>query len=184
MSNLFCSSFYILTMANKIAQNLRLSGRFFRYAPLILWVGIILFASTSYGATSRTSLIIRPLLHFLFPSASEETIEIYHAFIRKLAHLTEYSILAFWASRAFWNSSAAILQKYWYAFSFIIVVAVASIDEFNQSFDSLRTGTIYDVLLDALGGAAMIGMLLIFKKVTQSCRLPYRTRPASESKNS
>ena len=140
-----------------------LRGRFFRYAPLILWTGIILFASTSFGAMSNTSRVIRPLLHFLFPSAPEETITNYHAIIRKLAHLTEYSILAFWASRAFWNSTKIFLKKYWYIFSFLFVVSVASIDEYNQSLDSLRTGTIYDVLLDALGGAVMIGFLMLYK---------------------
>ncbi|CAN5191385.1 hypothetical protein BH20ACI1_BH20ACI1_28520 [soil metagenome] len=163
MSVWFCSSFCIFGMS-EILQKSIWRGRFFRYAPLILWIGIILFASTSIGAMSNTSRIIRPLLYFLFPSASEETITIYHGFIRKLAHLTVYSILAFWASRAFWNSTKILLQKYWYLFSFLIVVLVASIDEYNQSFDSLRTGTIYDVLLDASGGAAMIGILLIYRK--------------------
>ena len=167
MSALFCSSFCIFGM-NEILQKSVWGGRFFRYIPLFLWIGIILFASTSYGASTRTSLIVRPLLHFLFPSASEETITIYHGFIRKLAHLTEYSILAFWASRAFWNSTKPLSHKYWYAFSFLIVVLVASVDEYNQSFDILRTSSIYDVLLDALGGAAMIGILLVFKRSQRS----------------
>jgi VanZ family protein len=149
---------------NENFQKFKLSGRFFRYAPLILWIGVILFVSTSFGAMSNTSRVIRPLLYFLFPLASEETITIYHGFIRKLAHLTEYSILAFWASRAFWSSTKILLQKYWYLFSFLTVLLIASIDEYNQSFDSLRTGTIYDVLLDALGSAMMISILFVYKK--------------------
>ncbi len=167
MSNLLCSSFFIL-MSGENLRKFKLRGRLFRYIPLVLWVGVILFASTSYGAMSNTSRVIRPLLHFLFPTASEETITIYHGFLRKLAHLTEYSILAFWASRAFWNSTKPLLQKYWYAFSFLTVVLVASVDEYNQSFDTLRTGTPYDVLLDALGGAVMIGILLVFKRSQSS----------------
>ncbi len=112
---------------------------------------------------SNTTRIIRPLLHFLFPDTPEEILVIYHGYIRKLAHLTEYSILAFFASRAFWNSTKILLQRYWYAFSFLTVVFVASIDEYNQSFDTLRTGTIYDVLLDALGGIVMIIILFSYK---------------------
>ncbi len=154
-----------LKVESSFSQNFDLKGRFFRYAPLILWIGVILFASTSVGAMSNTSRIIRPLLHLLFPSASEETLIVYHGFVRKFAHLTEYSILAFWASRAFWNSSTLLLQKYWYAFSFLIVVTAASIDEYNQSYDVLRTGTIYDIFLDALGGAVMIGILFIYRKM-------------------
>ncbi len=112
---------------------------------------------------SNTSLIIRPLLHFLFPNTPEEIITQYHAYIRKLAHLMEYSILAFWASRALWNSHKFILRKYWYLFAFIIVAAIASIDEYNQSFDALRTSSIYDVLLDCTGGAVMIIFCLLFR---------------------
>ena len=138
-------------------------GRILRYAPLVLWIGVILFASTSLGAMSNTSRIIRPLLHFLFPDTPEEILVIYHGYIRKLAHLTEYSILAFFASRAFWSSTKIILQRYWYAFSFLTVVFVASIDEYNQSFDMLRTGTVYDVLLDALGGIVMIIIFFLYK---------------------
>ncbi|MGI8642044.1 MAG: VanZ family protein [Pyrinomonadaceae bacterium] len=138
-------------------------GRILRYAPLVLWIGVILFASTSLGAMSNTSRIIRPLLHFLFPDTPEEILVIYHGYIRKLAHLTEYSILAFFASRAFWSSTKIILQRYWYAFSFLTVVFVASIDEYNQSFDMLRTGTVYDVLLDVLGGIVMIIIFFLYK---------------------
>lgn len=152
-------------MMNENLQKFRLRGRFFRYAPLVLWIGVVLFASTSAGAMSNTSLIIRPLLHFLFPSTSEETITVYHGFIRKLAHLTEYSILAFWASRAFWNSAKIVLVKYWYVFALLTVIFIASVDEYNQSFDALRTGSIYDVLLDTAGGLAMIGILFFYKKL-------------------
>ncbi len=148
-------------------QKSKWRGRIFRYAPVFLWIGVILFASTSYGAMSNTSRIIRPLLHFIFPHTPEETLAIYHAYIRKLAHLTEYSILAVLASNAFWNSQTRVLRKYWFIFSFLTVLSVASTDEYNQSFDALRTGTIYDVLLDASGGAVMIAILFIYRRLNQ-----------------
>ena len=151
-------------------QKLKWRGRIVRYAPLFLWIGVVLYASTSAGAMSNTSLVIRPLLHFLFPGTPEETITIYHAFIRKLAHLTEYSILAFWASAALWKSSKPNLRSYWYLFAFLIVAAVASIDEYNQSFDPLRTSSIYDVLLDCAGGAVMIMLCLLYKSKKNSER--------------
>lgn len=138
-------------------------GRIFRYAPLILWIGVVLFASTTTGSMNNTSLIIRPLLEFLFPNAPEATLVIYHGYIRKMAHLTEYGILAFWASFAFSNSSVKFLRKYWYFPAFAIVVFIASIDEYNQSFDISRTGSIYDVLLDTTGGLLMILFISFIK---------------------
>jgi VanZ family protein len=142
--------------------------RFFRYAPLIVWIGVVLFASTGSASMSNTSLFVRPLLVFLFPDAPEETLQVYHGFIRKLAHLTEYSILAFWAMRAFYDSAIGILRKYAFVFAFPLVVLIASIDETNQSFNAARTSSIYDVLLDAAGGAAMILMFYLAKKQPNS----------------
>ncbi len=138
------------------------SGRILRYAPLILWVGVVLFASTTIASMSNTSRFIRPLLMFLFPNTPEEILIIYHGYIRKFAHFAEYAMLAFWASRAFWNSSKELLKKYWYVAAFVLVFSVASIDEYNQSFNSARTGSIYDVLLDCLGGLTAILLLAAF----------------------
>lgn len=142
-------------------QNRR--GRFFRYAPLILWIGVIFIASSSQGAMSNTSRFIRPLLEWLFPNAPEEILIIYHSYIRKSAHFIEYAILAFWASRAFWSSSKEILQKNWTVWAFWVVVITASIDEINQSFNVARTGSFYDVLLDVAGGLFAIITLALLK---------------------
>lgn len=159
----FCSSFFIVAMVNDL-QELKWRGRFFRYAPLFLWIGVIFFASTTQGAMQKTSYFIRPILEFLFPDATEETLIVYHGYIRKFAHFTEYAILAFWAFRAFRSSSVKFLQKYWFLFAFVLVFFVASIDEYNQSFNSLRTGSVYDVLLDVSGGTLMIIFLAFYRR--------------------
>src|SRR5687767_13318109 len=91
-------------------------GRFFRYAPLILWVGVIFFLSSGQAAMSQTSRFIRPLLEFLFSGVPEETLIAYHSYIRKFAHFAVYAVLAFWAARAFLGSSVKSLQKYWHVF--------------------------------------------------------------------
>ncbi|CAN5281376.1 VanZ family protein [soil metagenome] len=148
----------------KIENNHLRRGRIIRYAPLFLWIGVIFFLSSSNGSMSRTSLFIRPLLEWLFPLAAEETLQIYHGYIRKFAHFFEYAMLAFFASRAFWSSSKEFLRKFWTFFAFLIVLLVASTDEFNQSFNSLRTASIYDVLLDASGGIMMILFFLLYRK--------------------
>lgn len=153
---------FIVKMAND-SQKSSWRGRLIRYAPLFLWIGVVFFASTMQGSMQNTSRFIRPLLKFLFPDAPEETLIVYHGYIRKLAHLTEYAILAFWASRAFSTSSIKFLQKYWFIFSLALVLLIASIDEYNQSFNSQRTGSIYDVSLDALGGTLMIIFFVLYK---------------------
>ncbi len=186
-------------MEKRSVQNLSWRERLWLYAPLFLWIGVIFYLSSSQGAMSNTSRFIRPFLEWMFPFATEETLQIYHGYIRKFAHFFEYAMLGFFASRAFWLSgrnpsvsagveqhtpsrscfclqnpsvSAGVeqhslsrwgfcLQRFWYLFAFLLVVLIASIDETNQSFNAARTGSIYDVLLDASGGLTMIFLFWI-----------------------
>lgn len=139
-------------------------GRIIRYAPLILWVAVIFINSSTIGASSNTSRIIRPLLEWLFSDAPSATIDVYHGYIRKLAHFTEYGALGLIAARAFWHSSQAILQKFWFGWAFLFVTVVASFDEYNQSFNPARTSSVYDVLIDCAGGATAIALFYLFRK--------------------
>jgi VanZ family protein len=139
-------------------------GRFFRYAPLILWIGVIFIASSNTGSMSNTSRFIRPLLEFLFPNTPEEMLVVYHGYIRKFAHFAEYFGLAFFAARAFYGSSNKWLHKFRFVFALVLIVLVAAADETNQSFLASRTSSIYDVLLDSLGGLTMILLFAAVKK--------------------
>lgn len=123
-----------------------------RYAPLVIWIGVILFLGSGQGSMTRTSIIIRPLLEFLFPSADELTLQLYHGYIRKLAHFTEYGVLAFLALRAFIGSATR------YVAALVLVALIASIDEINQSFEVSRTSSAWDVLLDIAGGLFVVAV--------------------------
>ena len=98
-------------------------GQIIRYAPLFLWIGVIFYLSSSQGAMSNTSRFIRPLLEWFFPLAPEETLQIYHGYIRKFAHFAEYAALAFLAARAFRSSSIELVRKYWFVFALSLVSA-------------------------------------------------------------
>ena len=143
-------------------------GRIIAYAPLFLWIGVIFFLSSQQGSMSRTSVFIRPILLFLFPDAPEETLIIYHGYIRKFAHFAEYFALAFFAFRAFRLSSNEFLQKYRFFVSLILVFLVASLDEFNQSFLVSRTSSFWDVLLDTAGGLAMLIVLYFWERLSKT----------------
>jgi VanZ family protein len=136
-------------------------GRFTRYAPLILWIGVIFLLSSNQGSMAETSRFIRPIIEFFFPSASPNTFLLIHAFIRKTAHFVEYAVLAMFAAKALFSSSVPPLRNYWHVFSILLVLIVAAIDETNQSTNFSRTGSGWDVLLDLSGGIAAICLLWI-----------------------
>ena len=127
-----------------------------RYAPLVLWIGVIFYMSSDQGSMSQTSRFIRPLLEFLFPTAPEETLQLYHGYIRKAAHFTEYAILAFFALWAFTRSASDFSRRFRYLLPIAVVALVAGLDELNQSCSTTRSGSIWDVLLDISGGVAMM----------------------------
>jgi len=144
-------------------QNWR--GRLLRYAPIVFWTGVIFFLSSSNGSMTETSLFIRPLLHFLLPTATEATIQIVHGYIRKAAHVTEYAILALLIIRALARSSYAFLRGLRYALPLVLVAAVAVTDELNQSFEASRTGSVRDVLLDIAGGLAAVVFVVLICRI-------------------
>jgi VanZ family protein len=127
-----------------------------RFVPLILWVAVIFVLSSSQGSFNETSRIIRPLLEFLFPAASPETITLYHGIVRKFAHFAEYAVLGFLAMRAF-------VRSWPITSSLVLIVAVAVVDETSQSFDPSRTGSGLDVMIDLTGGAAAIAFVSLLR---------------------
>jgi len=108
---------------------------------------------------SSTSKFIGPLLHFLLPDAPDETIQIYHGYIRKASHFAAYAILALLATRSFLTSSVSELRSYWHWAAICLVLLIASLDELNQSSSLLRTGSFFDVMLDIFGGLCAIGFV-------------------------
>ena len=136
-----------------------------RYVPVLVWLGLIFYASTGDLSASNTSRIIRPLVLWLYPDITEPALLQIHFLVRKAAHFTEYAVLALLAARAFLSSPREGLRRRWAAASFALVAACALLDELHQSFNTARTGTIYDSLLDMSGGAAALAALALLRRV-------------------
>ena len=129
---------------------------FSRYVPLVAWLLFISYASSDSFNAGNTSRIIGPLVLWLFPNTSAETLLTIHMIVRKAAHFTEYAILAFLAARAFRTSPRPALATRWFLASLTLVVTYALLDEYHQSFVPSRTGSIYDSLIDISGGLAAL----------------------------
>jgi VanZ family protein len=117
--------------------------------PLILWL-----ASDS-GSSEQTAGLVVPVLRFLFPAASPLQIEAMHGIVRKLAHLTEYAVLAALWLRAFMQGSGLPWRAAAWR-TLLVVAAWAVVDETYQSTLASRTGSPMDVAIDTAGAAAVI----------------------------
>jgi VanZ family protein len=132
-----------------------------RYLPLLVWLAFISFASSDSFSAGNTSRIIAPLILWLFPTTTPETLAAVHFITRKLAHFTEYAILGFLAARAFRSSPRPAMHSRWFLISLTLIVTYALIDEYHQSFVPSRTASIYDSLIDMAGG---LTALLIIRR--------------------
>ena len=127
-------------------------SRIRRYAPLVLWMAVIFFASTGKFSASNTVLLIQPFLRWLFPQISDERIALVHFLLRKAGHFSEYAILGLLAVGAFRNSPHPALRHRWFLAALILVSAYAFLDEYHQSFVPSRTPSVYDSFIDIAGG--------------------------------
>lgn len=138
--------------ANSNESSRRSRSRWLRYGPLLIWAALIFIGSGGILSGSQTgSFVLRPL-RYLFPHASPETLGLLHLLIRKAGHLTEYAILAWLAARAFRRSTHDFLRQRWFWWALAFVVAYALSDEFHQSFVPSRGASIWDSLIDSVGG--------------------------------
>ena len=137
----------------------------------LLWLVVIALESSSLGASSNTSRILYPLLHFLFgldPSRFEQ----WHFLIRKGGHVFGYGLLSILLFRA-WRESlrlpgAANWTLRWASLAVLGTALVASLDEWHQSFNPLRTGSVRDVILDTCAGCAAQILLFVWVTLTRS----------------
>ena len=120
------------------------------WSPLVVWVLTIFLFSTDNFSSGETSQFIGPFLAFLFPGLSPQQIDIFHAVIRKLAHVTAYFILALLAYRTLRHEQRDLLDaKVWTG---VLVLLTALSDEYHQSLTLTRGASIVDVGYDCLGG--------------------------------
>ena len=137
--------------------------RLWRYAPLAGWIAFIFFNSTGAMSASNTSRIIAPLFRWLFPNITGAQLLLVHFTVRKAAHFTEYAVLALLAARAFIPSTRQVLRRRPFVAALALVATVALLDEYNQSFNAARTGTMRDSLLDFAGGATALVILGLWR---------------------
>ena len=129
------------------------------WMPVIAWMTLIFIASTDLMSGEHTSRFIGPFLQWLMRDVSPATIAAVQLIVRKLAHVTEYAILAMLLFRAVLaRGKRTVVQP---GIVLLIAASYAALDEFHQSFVASRTGSPRDVAIDICG--AMVGLLIYWR---------------------
>jgi VanZ family protein len=119
------------------------------WTPVVIWLFVMFFFSTDAFSADHTSQFIVPFLSFLAPSMSSESLDFWHTAIRKLGHVSEYSILTALTYRSVkqdWSNLVHAGLR-----TLFCVVVAAALDEIHQHFTLFRTASPIDVGYDTLG---------------------------------
>ncbi|HJT00596.1 MAG TPA: VanZ family protein [Terriglobales bacterium] len=139
------------------------------WTAAILWLILIAIESTPWLSAQNTGHVLYQLLASFFGSINVSGVSAANAVLRKVGHVTGYGILSWLLFRA-WRVTlgsyrGAAWALPWSVIAFFMTAAVASLDEWHQSFLPSRTGTIHDVYLDSASALAVqILLFAIFRK--------------------
>jgi VanZ family protein len=122
--------------------------------PLLLWLGLQYWFSTDNFSAGETAGFIIPILRFLLPGFSPSQLEFLHFAVRKMAHISEYTVLGVLAYRAVKYDDPDFVRVKVLSFAFVVLAAMT--DEFHQSFTLWRGASIVDVGYDSFGGLLAI----------------------------
>jgi VanZ family protein len=128
-----------------------------RWIPVIVWcIAIYCFSEFSFFTGENTKRILHMILSYLpFGGGKEGGPSLLNFIVRKMAHLTEFGILAVLVWRALAPKRAA------YVGAWLFATVYAMTDEWHQSFEPGRTATPKDVAIDSCGALlAVIGVFL------------------------
>jgi len=127
------------------------------WLPVLIWMAVIFTASSDTRSFTRSSRILAPLLHWLFPHMQPDTVNLIVLIVRKCAHLTEYAVLALLLWRAVRKPGKNDPPPWSWPEARLVLLSVAlyaASDEFHQLFVASRDAAVHDVLIDTAGGAA------------------------------
>jgi VanZ family protein len=122
-----------------------------------LWALVILRLSADDLSAASTSRLLGALLRWLAGDVGPATLAFLNVLARKSAHFLEYAVLGALAAAAARRTPRLGLAR-GVVLSLILCFGLACVDESRQSRSRARTGAWQDVGIDALGGAAGIGL--------------------------
>lgn len=120
------------------------------WLPPLAWMALIMWFSTGDFSAESTGSVLQPVLQWLLPWASSSQIATLHALVRKMAHMTEYAVLAtLWFIALTRERRWSARRAAWLAL--LVAVGWAFLDELHQATEPSRTASIGDVGFDTAG---------------------------------
>lgn len=155
------------TLNKAVTHTRQRSARYWISAwwPVALAICAIAIESTADFGADHTSGPLRWIWEHLFGHVSNARWALLHHHIRKTGHFLGYGTMGLLWLRAWWMTlprAAFLLDA---ALALLGTAAVASLDEYHQSFLPNRTGIPSDVMLDCSGALVLLLLYLLLRSL-------------------
>ena len=134
------------------------------WLPVVIGIGVVLVESTEMLGSDHTSRPLRWLFESIFGPVADARWDILHHLARKSGHFFWYGFIGLAWLRAWWMTlpHSRFIQDA--ILALLGTAAVASFDEFHQTFLPNRTGSPWDVLLDCCGAITLQLVVYLFMR--------------------
>jgi VanZ family protein len=140
------------------------------WALVVLWLGFIALES-SHGSPQNTGGLLREILWRLFGRIDWALFDLMHHILRKTGHAVGFGVLGLLLWRAFRRTLLGAPPLASAALAIAGVFVAGALDEWHQSFSSLREASFRDVMLDTGGALVFVSVALML-----ASRRPARLR--------
>ncbi len=140
-----------------------------RWLPAVIWMSVIIFASSDVGSSSNSYRIIRPWLLQWNPKMPESEAYRITLMLRKTMHAVQFAVLAILVLRAQQMLTVPRKNRALRAIGFVFIVAfvLAAGSELIQYLMKSRGASVKDVFLNLSGtalGVIAAYLASVFKK--------------------
>jgi len=129
--------------------------------PALLWAAVIFTMSTDFFSAQRTGSFLESILRWFYPSMTARQFHLFHHYIRKSAHFTEYFVFCLLLYRGVRGARHG-WRWTWGLTALFIAASYSILDEIHQAFVASREASPYDSLLDSVGAFVAFTVLWLW----------------------
>ena len=132
------------------------------WLPPLLWMGFL------FPLWNR--LLSSPFLYrwnyrfweWLKGDIGRYEIELYYIYLRRSLHVIAYALMSFLIYRFFRAGDKRVWKYSWAGYTALITIGYGCMDELLQSFLKPRNASFMDIMMDAIGTAAVLFVVYLY----------------------